>query len=160
MRWWLVNQSLRTAGRGVFAAHPALEKLYFRLLGAHIGKNVHIARKAKLGEYDLIRLEDGCRLDTALIRGFCVERDGQFRLDNIVIGKNAVVNTYTQVAPGAHIPDGAVYGPHSSSNEAPSPPEYAAFNRTSFREPHWFLKVFVAYPIFGLVLFTSCRLHH
>ncbi|KAK0214939.1 acetyl-CoA synthetase-like protein [Armillaria fumosa] len=155
MRWWLVNQSLRTAGRGVFAAHPALEKLYFRLLGAHIGKNVHIAHKAKLGEYDLIRLEDGCRLDTALIRGFCVERDGQFRLDNIIIGKNAVVNTYTQVAPGAHIPDGAVYGPHSSSNEAPSPPEYAAFNRTSFREPHWFLKVFVAYPIFGLVLFTS-----
>ncbi len=147
MRWWLVNQSLRTAGRGVFAAHPALEKLYFRLLGAHIGKNVHIARKAKFGEYDLIRLEDGCPSSTPLSFVASASRgDGQFRLDNIVIGKNAVVNTYTQVAPGAHIPDGAVYGPHSSSNEAPSPPEYAAFNRTSFREPHWFLKVFVAYP--------------
>ncbi|KAG7445147.1 AMP-dependent synthetase and ligase [Guyanagaster necrorhizus] len=155
LRWWIVNQSLRTAGRGIFALHPALEKLYFRLLGARIGKNVRIAHKAKLGEYDLISLEDGCRLDTALIRGFCVERDGQFRLDHIVIGKNAVVNTYTQVAPGARIPDGAVYGPHSSSNEAPSPSAYAALNRTSFRGPHWFLKVFVAYPIFGLVLFIS-----
>lgn len=127
------------------------------MLGAHIGKNVTISKNAKLGEYDLLRFEDGCKVDTALVRGFCVERDGFFRLDDIVIGRNAVVNTYTQLSPGCHIPEGAVYGPHSSSLESPSPPEFAHYNRTAFRAPNFFMKLFVAWPIILLVIFISCR---
>ena len=42
LRWWIVNQSLRTSGRGVFALTPGLMKLYFRLLGMKIGKDVSI----------------------------------------------------------------------------------------------------------------------
>lgn len=137
--------------------HPSLEKLYYRSLGAHIGNNVRIDKKARLGEFDLLTLKDGCSIDTALVRGFCVERDGYFRLDNIVVGRRAVVNTYTQLSPGADIPDGAVYGPHASSHDDPSRRSAAASNRTMLRQPHWLLQILFAWPIIFLVKFASCQ---
>ncbi|OSD06234.1 acetyl-CoA synthetase-like protein [Trametes coccinea BRFM310] len=151
LRWWITNQFLRCAGRGVFALHPSLEAMYLRMLGARIGKDVRIDSRAKLAEFDLLTLHDGCRIDNALVRGFCVERDGCFRLDPIVIGRGATVNTYTQVAPGAMIPDGAVYGPHASSHDEPSPDNLAHANRTVAPEPHWALKCFVAGPTIFVV---------
>ncbi|KAJ7617827.1 acetyl-CoA synthetase-like protein [Roridomyces roridus] len=155
LRWWLVNQSLRIAGRGIFALHPSLTILYFRLLGAHIGRHVRIHRSAKLGEFDLLTLKDGCLVDTALIRGFCVEREGYFTLDRIVVGRNAVINTYTQLAPGTTIADDCVYGPHAGAHNAPSPASFAACNRTLILEPHWVLKLLVAWPIMGFVHLVS-----
>ncbi|TFK39680.1 acetyl-CoA synthetase-like protein [Crucibulum laeve] len=155
LRWWIVNQSLRIAGRGIFSMHPSLEILYYRLLGAKIGKDVHIDKYARLSEHDLLTIRDGCRIDTSLVRGFCVERDGYFRLDNIVIGSDAVLNTYTMISPGANIPGGTVYGPHASSHDSPSPDSYAAYNRTLLLEPHWLLKVFVAWPAIALVSILS-----
>ncbi|KAJ7272639.1 acetyl-CoA synthetase-like protein [Mycena haematopus] len=155
LRWWLVNQSLRIAGRGIFSMHPALEILYYRLLGAHIGRNVRIAKDARLGEYDLLTFKDGCRVDTALVRGFAVEREGCFRLDRVVIGEKAVVNTFVQIAPGSRIAPGTVYGPHASARDSPSPRSYAAFNRTLLDEPNLWLKVFVAWPVMFLVYFVS-----
>jgi hypothetical protein len=98
-----------------------------------------------------LTIEDGCRLDSALIRGFCVEPNGYFRLGNIVIGRDSVINTYTQIAPGATIPSGIVYGPHASSLEQPSPPEHAQYNRSFIRQPHWLLKLLIAYPVFFVV---------
>ncbi|KAJ7493280.1 acetyl-CoA synthetase-like protein [Mycena galericulata] len=155
LRWWIVNQSLRIAGRGIFSMHPSLEVLYYRLLGAHIGRNVRIEKGAKLGEYDLLTFRDGCRVDTALIRGFCVEREGQFTLGRIVIGEKAIINTFTQISPGAIIADNTVYGPHASSRDVPSPRAYAAFNRTLLTEPGFWLKLFVAWPVMALVYLIS-----
>ncbi|KAJ6485731.1 acetyl-CoA synthetase-like protein [Mycena sanguinolenta] len=155
LRWWLVNQSLRIAGRGIFSMHPALEVLYYRLLGARIGRNVCISKDARLGEYDLLTFKDGCRVDTALVRGFAVEREGYFRLDRVVIGERAVVNTFTQIAPGSRIAPATVYGPHASARDSPSPRAYAAFNRTLLDEPSWWLKVFVAWPVMFVVYFVS-----
>ena len=117
LRWWITNQLLRIFGRGIFSMHPKLEILYYRMLGARIGRDVIIDPEAKLAEYDLLTLHDGCRIDKSLMRGFCVERDGCFRLEPIVIGRGAIVNTYTQLAPGAVVPDGATYGPHASSHD-------------------------------------------
>ena len=151
LRWWITNQLLRTFGRGIFSMHPSLEIIYYRMLGARIGKGVKIDPQAKLAEFDLLTLHDDCRIDNSLIRGFCVERDGCFRLDPIVIGRGAVVNTYTQIAPGAAIPDGATYGPHASSHDDPSPDTHAHYGRGAIPQPHWALKLFVAYPVIGLV---------
>ncbi|KAJ7098543.1 AMP-dependent synthetase and ligase [Mycena belliarum] len=155
LRYWLVNQSLRIAGRGIFSMHPWLEVLYYRLLGARIGKNVQIDKHAKLGEYDLLTFGDGCVVDNALIRGFCVEREGFFTLDRITVGRNAVINTYTQISPGAVIPDNAVYGPHASSHDTPSPESFSAYSRPMIPEPHLVLKLFVAWPVIFLVYFVS-----
>jgi hypothetical protein len=137
--------------------HPSLEVLYYRMLGARIGKNVRIDKNARLGEFDLLTLRDGCCIDASLIRGFCVERNGYFRLDKIVVGRRAVINTYTQLSPGAVIPDGVVYGPHASSHDEPSHKSAAACNRSMFRQPHWSLIVFIAWPIIFLVKFLSCK---
>ncbi|KAK7433552.1 hypothetical protein VKT23_020726 [Stygiomarasmius scandens] len=155
LRWWIVNQSITASGRGIFAMNSSLTKLYYRLLGARIGSGVTIERNARLAEFDLLTLGDGCRIDKALVRGFCVEREGTFRLAPITIGRKAVINTYTQISPGAKIPENTVYGPHSSSLEQPSPQKFAAYNRTVMLEPHWLLKLFVAWPIVGLVMFAS-----
>jgi acetyltransferase-like isoleucine patch superfamily enzyme len=157
LRYWIVNQSLRSAGRGIFSMHPALEILYFRLLGAKIGSNVTIMKSAKLAEFDLLTIGDDVRIDSNVVmRGFCVERDGYFRLDPIQLGRGSVINTYTQVIPGAVVDDGAVYGPHASTNEGPSAPEYAMFNRSYREDPNAFLKYFVAWPICMLVFIASC----
>ena len=141
---------------GIFALHPSLTVLYYRLLGARIGKNVHINDTTKLYECDLITLQDGCHLDTATLRGFCVERDSHFRLGPITIGRKAFVNPYTSISPGFRVPDGSVCGPHASSHDPPSPKSFAAYNRTLLREPRLFLQVFVAWPLIVLVIFFSC----
>jgi hypothetical protein len=159
LRYWIVNQSLRVAGRGIFSMHPSLEIIYYRLLGARIGKNVRIDSQARLGEFDLLTFRDGCIVDSALVRGFCVEREGYFTLDRIDIGRNAVINTYTQLSPGTVIPSSTVYGPHASSRDIPSPAGFAASNRTLIFEPRLMLKIFVAWPVISLVYFASCELY-
>lgn len=126
------------------------------MLGAHIGKDVHIDKAARLAEFDLLRFEDGCRVDRSHVRGFCVEIDGFFCLNQVAIGRNAVINTYTVISPGAIIPDGAVYGPHASSYDDPSPLTYAAYNGTSIRQPRLLFQMFVAWPVISIVYFISC----
>jgi hypothetical protein len=135
--------------------HPSGIKLYCHLLGARIGHDVQVSQTAALGEFDLLTFRDGCKIDKALIRGFCVERDGFFRLAPIEIGRNAIINTYTQIAPGAQIPDGSVWGPHASSHEHSSPSEFVKYNRTTFRKPCLSLRIFVGFPIIGSVLFVA-----
>ncbi|KAG7094546.1 putative NRPS-like protein biosynthetic cluster [Marasmius oreades] len=155
LRWWIVNQALMTAGRGVFSLTSQLGIIYYRLLGAKIGWDVSIDDRAQLGEFDLLTLQDGCRIDHALVRGFSVERDGLFRLAPIVIGADSSINTMTHISPGSTIPEKSVYGPQSSTVEGPSPPEFAAYNRAAIAQPHWALRVFVGWPIFGFVYFVS-----
>jgi hypothetical protein len=146
----------RSAGKGIFSVHPSLKILYYRMLGARIGKNVVIDPRAILGECDLLNLQDDCWIDTSQIRGFRVERNGFFRLDHINIGRSVVVNTYTVVSPGAVISDGIVCGPHASSYDRPSPAAYAAYNQPVLPEPNWFLMAFVAWPMILTVWIISC----
>ncbi|KAJ7124381.1 acetyl-CoA synthetase-like protein [Mycena epipterygia] len=155
LRYWIVDQGLRIAGRGIFSLHPSLNVIYYQLLGARIGKNVTIDIEARLGEFDLLTFGDGCVVDNALIRGFCVEREGFFTLDKVIIGRYAIINTYTQISPGAVIPDGAVYGPHASSYDVPAPEGFAAYSRPMISEPHLLMKLFVAWPVIVSVFFIS-----
>lgn len=155
LRWWIVNQSLRISGRGLFALHPILEHVYYRLLGMSIGRDVRIHKMAKIFEHDLITIHDHARIDKSRVRGFCVERDGYFRLEPIVIGRDCVVNSYTDISPGARLADGTVWGPQSSSHETPSPDSYAAYNRTIVPEPNFFIKLFIGLPIVFVVRVIS-----
>ena len=116
-----------------------------------------IDERMRLYECDLLTLKDGCRLDTQTLRGFCVERDGYFRLAPVTIGTEAVINAYTNISPGANIADGAVYGPHASSYESPSENSYAAYNGTLLPDPSLPLRIFIAWPIILIVTFLSCK---
>jgi len=145
------------SGKGIFSMHPLLTILYYRLLGAKIGTNVSIDPKARLGEYDLLTIHDGCRIDRSHIRPFCVEREGLFRLQSITLGRCVVINTYTSIAPGACISDSTVYGPHASSHDQPTSKSYAAYNRGLCPKPHWLLQLLLGGPIIVLVLGISCK---
>lgn len=135
LRWWIVNQALLISGRGIFAMHPALERIYMQLLGARVGSNVRVSKLARFGEYDLLDIGDNCLIDKAIVRGFCVERDGYFRLGRIMIGDNVVINTYTQLAPDTIIMDNQVFGPHASSHDDPSDPSFAIYNSSTIPRP-------------------------
>jgi len=110
-----------------------------------------------LYECDLLTLKDVCRLDTQMLRGFCIEQDGYFRLAPITIGTEAVINAYTNISSGANIADGAVYGPHASSYESPSENLYAAYNGTLLSDPSLPLRIFIAWPIILIATFLSCK---
>ena len=147
----------RISDLGIFATNCWMTTIYYRLLGARIGRDVHIDERMRLYECDLLTLQDGCRLDTQTLRGFCVERDGYFRLAPVTIGTEAVVNPYTDISPGAKIADGAVYGPHASSYENPSEKSFASYNRTFLSDPSWPLRILIAWPIILIVTFISCK---
>ena len=55
---------------------PFLSRLYWRLMGAHIGERVRIHRKAKLCAADLLVIEDDVCIDQAIVRPFAVEEVG------------------------------------------------------------------------------------
>jgi hypothetical protein len=59
LRWWLTRQVVSIMGRGAFNWSSCMLTAYYRLMGARIGKGVHIHRKADLGEFDLIDIGDG-----------------------------------------------------------------------------------------------------
>lgn len=63
-RWWLVQKALQVCGKGFFKNYNWSRVLFYRLLGAKIGKNVTLVPSAKLGEYDLIEIGDNVTLDT------------------------------------------------------------------------------------------------
>jgi acetyltransferase-like isoleucine patch superfamily enzyme len=154
LRWWIVNQALLVAGRGVFAVHPTLERLYMQLLGAKVGKNVRVSKLARFGEHDLLDIGDNCQIDKALVRGFCVEREGYFRLGRISIGNDVVINTYTQIAPDTVIGDRQVFGPHASSHDDPSDASYAIYNSAAVPRPQGLLTWVAIYIFLGVFTFV------
>lgn len=59
-----------------------------------------INSRARLWQANPLELKDGYAIDSVLVRGFYVERDGFFRLDKISIERKAVIDTYTSLSPG------------------------------------------------------------
>jgi hypothetical protein len=50
-----------------------LVRLYYVMMGASIGSNVHIHKDAKLGQVDLLTIGDDVAIDIATIRPFAIE---------------------------------------------------------------------------------------
>ncbi|KAL4865038.1 hypothetical protein BDV12DRAFT_200502 [Aspergillus spectabilis] len=115
MRWWLAQKAVRVAGKGVFNYFDTTRVLYYRALGAHIGRDVRIHEHASLGEYDLITLGDGVVLENCIVRPFAVERNTSMLLSPIAIGSNASIGLRTVIAPGSSIAGNTHLGPNSSS---------------------------------------------
>ncbi|KAI9331107.1 acetyl-CoA synthetase-like protein [Zopfochytrium polystomum] len=155
LRWWLVDQIYYVFGRGFFGVNSTMLRLHARLMGANIGENVHIDSATKLGEFDLITIEEGCALDATRMRPFTMET-GYMVLKPIVIAKDSVLNAKCVVAPGHRVPSGTVLPPLSSSYETQDAHhEFAPYCRTTLPEPHFFAKAFIGFPIIALVTFFS-----
>ncbi|KAK5653684.1 hypothetical protein OQA88_8714 [Cercophora sp. LCS_1] len=149
-RWWIVQKISAVFGMGILSFTNPTRILYYRLMGAKIGKGVKI-ESAQIGEWDLVEIQDGAKLDHCICRPFGAETNTQMYLGRIVIGKNASVGLASIVAPGTRVPDGTCIGPNSSSWELHDATE--ANRDLSFHaipEPHWLLDILGTLPIFFL----------
>ena len=155
-QWWLCQKVIAVSGMGVFGMFNSTRVLYYRCLGAKIGRNVSIKKGATMGEYDLITIGDDVVLERCTIRPFAAERNTSMYLGRINIGSNAVVGLGSIVAPGTSLPPDACIGPNSSSWEAADADE-ANRDLASSRIPgaHWALSIFAGLPIQFVTKFIS-----
>ncbi|KAF4553860.1 AMP-binding enzyme-like protein 22 [Elsinoe fawcettii] len=151
-RWWLVQKIISISGKGHFGMSNSGLVLYYRLLGAKIGKNVTIAKSATLGEYDLLEIGDGASLDKCIFRAFAVEKDTAMYLARTSIGRNASVGLNAIVAPGTKVPHNVCIGPNSSSWET-SDPDESNRNLLASKIPvaNFLLDLIISYPLSALV---------
>jgi acyl-CoA synthetase (AMP-forming)/AMP-acid ligase II/acetyltransferase-like isoleucine patch superfamily enzyme/acyl carrier protein len=118
LRWWLVRQIQTAAGPGIFSGSYTLTAIYYRLLGARIGRGTRIASNADLGEFDLLTIGDNvCIEESAIVRPFALEGGGM-ALRPIAIGANASIGIRATVVPGTMLPAHTDIAPMASSNEA------------------------------------------
>ncbi|OKL61481.1 hypothetical protein UA08_03423 [Talaromyces atroroseus] len=151
-RWWLAQKALQVCGKGIFSHFNWSRVLFYRLLGAKIGKNVTISKTTKLGEYDLVEIGDNVVLDTCQCRPFAVERNTSMLLKRIRIGKDSSVGLKSIIAPGADIPENTCIGPNSSSWELQDADESNRELLSSrIPSPHWLWNLILIEPLRILV---------
>lgn len=102
-RFWLVQRLQEMAGVSHFAGTPVLS-LYFRLLGAKIGKGVILDTDA-LVAHDLITINDESAVASeSQLLGYSVE-SGAIIFDRITVGKRCFVGIHSTLAPGSSMED-------------------------------------------------------
>ena len=105
VRWWLVQTYVASSPAGVLKATP-LMAWFYRLLGARIGRDVHIGT-LDLAAFDLISIGDGTAIDAgAMLLGYRVEA-GELVIEPVQIGSGCFIGTRAVVGEGAVMEDGA-----------------------------------------------------
>ncbi len=105
LRWWFVQTLIQSLPLKRLGGTPLLPFLY-RLLGARIGKDVHIATD-RLAAFDAISIGDGASIDEeASLLGYTVE-DGDLVIGAVSVGRGCLVGTGSVLSPGAAMEDGA-----------------------------------------------------
>lgn len=128
--------------------------LYYRLLGAKIGKGVTIEPGVTLGEYDLLDIGDNVTLDRCVVRPFAVERNTSMYLGKITIGSNSSVGLKAHVAAGTTVPPNRSIGPNGSSYQLDDNIDDGV---PGYKKPdvHPLLKIFAIIPVEIVVVFVS-----
>lgn len=103
-RWWLVQRLLKGVYLGKYLTGSPLVTIYYRLLGAKIGKNCHIATTQIL-THDLISIGDNTTVGAdSRLNGYIVE-DGWLKIGSITIGEHCEIGARTVVGINAKIED-------------------------------------------------------
>ena len=130
--------------------------LYYRLLGAKIGKGVSLAKGLTLGEYDLLEIGDYVTLDKCICRPFAAERNTSMYLGRIVLGRNSSVGQSSIVAAGTVLPENVCIGPNSSSWEMKDATESNRdLSASKIPGGPWTLNAFVTMPVMVFVRFIG-----
>jgi acyl-CoA synthetase (AMP-forming)/AMP-acid ligase II/acetyltransferase-like isoleucine patch superfamily enzyme/acyl carrier protein len=147
-RWWIVQKAIHIFGMGIFKHSNWSRVLFYKLLGARIGRNVRIEPETILGEYDLIELGDNVELDRCICRPFAVERNTSMYLGKIVMGRNSAAGLKTVIAPGTNLPEDVCLGVNSSSWEWKEA-QTSNYDQLASRvaEPHFLLWAIIGLPI-------------
>ncbi|EEP81832.1 predicted protein [Uncinocarpus reesii 1704] len=151
-RWWFVHKVLLIGGKGAFNHFNWTRKLYFRLLGARIGKGTVIHKHAILSEYDLLDIGDNVTVDNCICRPFAVERNTSMLLQRIRIGCNSSIGLKTVIAPGTVLAPGTCIGPNSSSWETEDATEANRdLSSSKITQPHWLVRLLFVEPLVLLI---------
>ncbi|KAM0418608.1 hypothetical protein ACHAPT_012507, partial [Fusarium lateritium] len=146
-RWWMVQKITSICGRGFFNMNDAMERLYCRLMGAKIGKNVKLSGAA-IGEWDLLDIGDGTVLTKSICRPFAAEGNTSMYLGRITLGAGCSVGVASIIAPGSEMPPNTCFGFNSSSWETEDADEiYREQLPNQARKPHWLLECLFTMPL-------------
>ena len=161
LRWWLLDILRKLVGKGIFGSRDSFLNFYYRLLGAHIGKNARISLDADIAEYDLVYIGEGAAVDYSVVRGFGVD-GGTMVLGPVHVGKYASVGARSIVAPFTTVPDHQHLGPSSSSYDVNatnastgSALKHRSYNRQALAQPNEMWQVCVCRPILFVVNLIS-----
>lgn len=108
-KWVLTNAVVQLVANTFmdFMILTPLMPLFYRLMGAKVGKNVQINSKY-CADLSLLELDDGAVIGGhATVIGHSFER-GRLILRKVKIGKHAVIGLNSVVLPGCQIGDGAL----------------------------------------------------
>jgi non-ribosomal peptide synthetase-like protein len=122
-RWWFVRAVLSVVPSGYFLGTPLLG-LYYRLLGARVGRNVHFGTD-EVFCFDLLCVgDDTCVGGDVGLLGYTAE-GGELILGPISVGANCTVGNRSLLQPGATMKDGSALGELSllRANQAIPPGE-------------------------------------
>ena len=105
-RWWLAQRIIAATPLDYLVESPLLV-WYFRLLGARIGKDVHLGTTS-LAAFDLIQIGDGASIgQDARLSGYTLEA-GFLEIGPIGVGAHAYVGNRSILALGSKLEAGAM----------------------------------------------------
>jgi hypothetical protein len=155
LRWWFVDLLRKLFGRGIWGSNDALLAMYYRMLGAKIGKGARIHPEANVAEFDLVEIGENAAIDISTMRGFGVD-NGSMILGPVKVGNYSSVGIKSIVAPYTSIPDCSHLGPVSSSYDTTAVDiANAGVNRKNLPGPPMWMQLLIIGPIKFLVTAIS-----
>mmetsp|Transcript_26901 Transcript_26901/g.73953 ORF Transcript_26901/g.73953 Transcript_26901/m.73953 type:complete len:1741 (+) Transcript_26901:300-5522(+) len=151
LRWWIVDVCRKIIGRGVWGTNSYSLCLYYRMLGATIGRDANISLQSEISEFDLVTIGDYAKIEYGTVRGFGLDR-GAMILGHVGVDDFASVGVRSVVAPHTKVPTNAHVGPGTSSYEIThNDDRHLHYNRHAVPEPEWWMQMFVCHPVIFLV---------
>lgn len=105
-RWWLVRRVLDVIPTQYLAGTP-LMAIYYRLLGARIGKGAFIDLR-QIDAPDLVTIGDGVVVSEGVLLATTSVERGLLRIGPVEIGDHAILGSVTVVGRGARVGAGSV----------------------------------------------------
>jgi len=105
LRWWFVETLIESVPLTRLGGTPLLPFVY-RLLGARIGKDVHIATSG-LAAFDLISIGDGASVDEGASLLGCSVQDGELVIGPVHVGRECFVGTRSVLGEHVILEDGS-----------------------------------------------------
>ena len=110
-RLWLVSRVVQLVPLRLLRGTPLLP-LYYRLMGASIGRRVHLATD-RLRAFDMVSLGDDVSVGPDAHLMGCAVADGVLRVRPVVLGRGATVGARSVLAEGTTLEPGAALAEQS-----------------------------------------------
>ncbi|MCC7051143.1 MAG: amino acid adenylation domain-containing protein, partial [Bacteroidia bacterium] len=114
-RFWFVKKFVDITPLGILSGTPFLN-IYFRLMGAKIGKNVYLGSD-RIRMFDLISIGNGSSISReAHLTGYTIE-NSELIIGSICLGENCFVGTRSALSPDTLMENNATLGELSLLSE-------------------------------------------